>query len=335
MSATHQASSPSPNVTPTPTARPQGARRLLRRPSVGMLVPFAAFLLLFVTFSIATPSTFLQWSNFETVLYQTAILAVVAFGMTFVIVAGSIDLSVGSLVGVTGVVFAMLSTHIGDAAIIVAILLGVGLGLVNGTVFAILKIPSFIVTLGMLEAARGLTIMLSHGTSQQIETGGFGYSIGLEPDIFIVLAIVGVIVVFLFRATLFGRRIQAIGGNERVARIAGIPVTSTKILAFVLSGCLAGLGGVMLASQTGLGDPTAGTNFELDVISAVVIGGTPLTGGVGRITGTFIGAIIISMVSNGLILLGVGDAPQLIIKGGILTAAVLVSLERKKIGVIK
>ena len=299
------------------------------------LVPYLAFLLLFGFFSLTRADLFLNQSNLLVILQQSVVLAIVAFGMTFVIVAGSIDLSVGSVVGLTGVVTAMVSLHHGWLGILAAVGVGAVAGLVNGIAFAYGKIPSFIVTLGMLQVARGLTLQLSEGSAQSLPMSGLVNQIGVMPWILVDFAVMTVLAALLFRVSLFGRRVRAIGGNERVARLAGVPTTRIKVLVFVLSGVLAGLGGAILASRLGTGSPTAGTGFELDVIAAVVIGGTPLTGGLGRISGTVLGAVIISMLSNGLVLLSVGDAAQLIIKGVILAVAVFVSLERGKIGTIK
>lgn len=301
------------------------------------LVPFAALIILFAFFAANNGSTFYASSNLMVILQQTVVLAVVAYGMTFVIVSGSIDLSVGSIVAVTGVVTALMADEGGNqfAAILVALLVGLAAGAINGFVFAYGKIPSFIVTLGMLQVARGLTLMLSDGAARPLPFDGVLGNIGLTPWILIVGAIITVLAAILFQFTLFGRRVRAIGGNERVATLAGVPSRRVKVAVFAFSGFMAGVGGVILASRLGTGSPTAGTGFELDVIAAVVIGGTPLTGGLGRISGTLVGAVIISMLSNGLVLMGVGDAEQQIVKGVVLAAAVFVSLERKKIGIIK
>lgn len=301
------------------------------------LVPFAALIILFGFFAVNNGSTFYAGSNLMVILQQTVVLAIVAYGMTFVIVSGSIDLSVGSVVALTGVVTALMAER-GDnqlLAIGVALLVGLAAGAINGVVFAYGKIPSFIVTLGMLQVARGLTLVLSDGAARPLPFDGVLGNIGLAPWILVVGAVVTVAAAVLFQLTLFGRRVRAVGGNERVATLAGVPSRRIKVAVFAFSGFMAGAGGVVLASRLGTGSPTAGTGFELDVIAAVVIGGTPLTGGLGRITGTLVGAVIIAMLSNGLVLMGVGDATQQIVKGVVLAAAVFVSLERGKIGIIK
>lgn len=299
------------------------------------LVPFVALILLFVFFALNNGERFHASSNLLVILQQTVVLAIVAYGMTFVIVSGSIDLSVGSIVALTGVMVATMAETNQLLAILVALLVGLAAGVINGVVFAYGKIPSFIVTLGMLQVGRGLTLVISDGAAKPLPFEGILGNLGLMPWILIVGLVVTVAAAVLFQYTLFGRRVKAVGGNERVATLAGVPSRRIKVAVFAFSGLMAGIGGIVLASRLGTGSPTAGTGFELDVIAAVVIGGTPLTGGLGRISGTLVGAVIIAMLSNGLVLMGVGDATQQIVKGVVLAAAVFVSLERGKIGIIK
>ncbi|WP_449279074.1 ABC transporter permease [Leucobacter sp. GX24907] len=300
-----------------------------------MLVPYAALIVLFLLFTVLKGQTFIAPSNLLVILQQSVVLAIVAYGMTFVITSGSIDLSVGSVVGLSGVVTALVGLEHGALGLVVGAAVGALAGLINGVVFAFARVPSFIVTLGMLQAARGLTILISGGSSKPMPTEGFLPWLGVMPGIIIVGIVVTLLAGFLFQFTVFGRRVRAIGGNERVATLAGVPSRQTKVWIFVLSGLLAGIGGAILAARLGTGSPIAGTTFELDVIAAVVIGGTPLTGGLGRISGTVVGALIISMLSNGLVLIGVGDAEQTIVKGVVLAVAVFISLDRSKIGIIK
>lgn len=299
------------------------------------IVPFLALILLFVLFAFLKGNTFIAPSNLLVVLQQSVVLAIVAYGMTFVIVSGSIDLSVGSILGLSCVTTALVGIEFGMLGMLVGALVGALAGLINGLAFAFAKIPSFIVTLGMLQVARGLTVMISDGSAKPMPSDGLLAEIGVMPWILVVFAIVTLAAALLFQFTIFGRRVRAIGGNERVATLAGVPTRRIKVWVFVFSGLMAGIGGAILASRLGTGSPTAGTGFELDVIAAVVIGGTPLTGGLGRISGTVVGALIISMLSNGLVLIGVPDAQQTVIKGIVLALAVFVSLERGKIGIIK
>jgi len=300
-----------------------------------MLVPFAALILLFIMFTVLKGQIFIAPSNLLVIVQQSVVLAIVACGVTFVIVAGSIDLSTGSIVGLSGVITALVGYEFGILGLVVGAAVGAFAGLINGLVFAYARIPSFIVTLGMLQTARGLTILLSGGGSKPMPSDGLLPSLGVMPGIIITGTVITLGAGYLFQFTVFGRRVRAIGGNERVATLAGVPTRRVKIWVFILSGFLAGVGGAVLAARLGTGSPISGMGFELDVIAAVVIGGTPLTGGLGRISGTVVGALIISMLSNGLVLIGVGDAEQTMIKGVVLALAVFISLDRSKIGIIK
>jgi ribose/xylose/arabinose/galactoside ABC-type transport system permease subunit len=303
--------------------------------SIQQVVPFLALIILFTLFTVLKGGTFIAPSNLLVVAQQSVVLAIVAFGMTFVIVAGSIDLSVGSVVGLSCVVTALVGINNLALGLIVGPLVGVLAGLINGMVFTYAKIPSFIVTLGMLQVARGITIVISNGSAQPMPSTGPLADIGVMPMILVCFVVAAILSAILFNYTIFGRRVRAIGGNERVATLAGVPTGRTKVGAFVFAGLMAGIGGLVLASRLGTGSPVAGTGFELDVIAAVVIGGTPLTGGLGTISGTVVGALIMSMLANGLVLLGVDSASQTIVKGIVLTLAVFVSLDRSKIGIIK
>lgn len=326
--------SPNPQTAPVVTS-PEARRQRSLRTTIQTLVPYAALIVLFLLFTVLKGQTFIAPSNLLVILQQSVVLAIVAYGMTFVIASGSIDLSVGSVVGLSGVVTALVGIDHGVLGLVVGAAVGAVAGLINGVVFAFARIPSFIVTLGMLQVARGLTILISGGSSKPMPSEGFLPWLGVMPGIIIVGIVITLIAGFLFQFTVFGRRVRAIGGNERVATLAGVPTRRTKVWIFILCGLLAGIGGAILAARLGTGSPIAGMSFELDVIAAVVIGGTPLTGGLGRISGTVVGALIISMLSNGLVLIGVGDAEQTIVKGVVLAVAVFISLDRSKIGIIK
>ncbi|MGO3147884.1 MAG: ABC transporter permease [Leucobacter sp.] len=289
---------------------------------------------------ISLSAQFATFSNARVILEQSAVLVVVAIGATFVIIAGSIDLSVGSIAGLGAVSTAILMADMGPAiAVPLALLIGLFLGLVNGVIFSLGKIPSFIVTLGMLTAVRGVILGVSGGSPTMIKNEGFldlvaGRHIGVSNVVFIAVVIVAIAYVVLEKLA-FGRELRAIGGGEKVARLTGINVDRTKILAFVICGMLAVIGGIMMAARSRVGDPTQGSGFELQAIAAVVIGGTPLTGGVGRILGTVIGAITIGVLSNGLNIIGVRPFWQEIITGVVLVLAVVLTIDRKKIGIIK
>ena len=300
---------------------------------VRMLVPYIAFILIFVFFTAVAFDRFNTLHNFSTILQQATVLAIVAFGMHFVISTGSIDLSVGSTLSLAGLVGASASLWMGPIGILAALLVGGAVGLFNGLVFTYMRVPSFMVSLGTLMAVQGLTIVYSRSNPIPIDVSLM--SMGAFPNIVYVAGGVFILCYIIFNHTTFGRYCIAIGGDERVSTISGLPVNLIKVSVFVVSGVLAGLGGIVMAARLGAATPTAGTTFELSVISAVVLGGTPLTGGVGSIQNTVIGALIIAMLGNGLIILGIPSEIQRIITGLILILAVFLSLERGKIGVIK
>lgn len=314
---------------------PHGGLRLEKhRVALARLVPIIGLLGLVIFYTIVAGSRFMTPENWLTIIQQATVVAIVGFGATFVIVAGSIDLSVGSVIALSGMVAAGVATTSGGfVGLLAGLATGAAVGLVNGVLIAFLKVPSFIATLGMLSIASGLTLVYSDSASKSV-LGTFD-SLGSEPGIYYVLAVAFALSFVLFNLTTFGRYTRAIGGDERVARLSGVPVKRIKVLVFVLAGVLAGLGGVVLSARLGVADPQAGAGFELIVISAVVIGGTPLTGGIGNIWNTVIGALLILVLANGLAILGVAPEIQRIIEGAIIIVAVLVALDRRKIGVIK
>jgi ribose/xylose/arabinose/galactoside ABC-type transport system permease subunit len=298
------------------------------------LVPFLALIIVVVFFSVTAGTRFLSVENWTFLLQQSAIIAIPAFGVTLVIIAGSIDLSVGAVIALTGVVGAVVgATHGPLVGMAAAVGVGVAAGLVNGAAFSLLKVPSFMVTLGMLSVARGLTILISE--SQPIRVDQTFQVIGRMPGILILFVVCFLGVTALLEYTTFGRQAVAIGGNERVARLSGVPVTRLKVLLFAFAGLLAAIGGLVLTARVGAATPTAAFGFELTAITAVVLGGTPLTGGIGSMTNTVVGAFIISILLNGMVILGIPSEIQLVVQGVVLVAAVYLSLERVKIGIIK
>ena len=306
-----------------------------RRPIIpARLVPFLALIIVLAFFTLTAGTRFLSIENWTFLLQQSAIIAIPAFGVTLVIIAGSIDLSVGAVVALTGVVSAVVATSYGPfIGMAAALVVGLIVGLVNGFAFSVLKVPSFMVTLGMLSVARGLTIVVSD--SQPIRVDETFQLIGRMPGILILFVVCYIGVTILLQYTTFGRQAVAIGGNERVARLSGVPVTRLKVLLFVFAGFMAAIGGLVLTARVGAATPTAASGFELTAITAVVLGGTPLTGGIGSMTNTVVGAFIISILLNGMVILGIPSEIQLIVQGVVLVAAVYLSLERVKIGIIK
>ncbi len=319
--------------TATPSSSTTGKRFSLRR-----YFPILLFIVLLAVFG-SMSSRFLTFSNFAIVLQQTVVLLVAALGMTFVIVAGSIDLSVGSIVAIAALVAASLSGSWGIWAIIPAALVGMVAGLVNGIIFAKGKVPSFMVTLGTLVSYRGIVLYFTRGAPVSITNMDFirtysGRSFDI-PNAAIITLFVVIIIYILFNFTVFGREVRAIGGGERVAVLTGIRVDRVKILIFTISGLLCGLAGLLQSARVFAATSQLGTGLELDVIAAVVVGGTPLTGGVGGILGTVLGAFIITILSNGMNMVGVDPFIQNIVKGVVLVAAVFITIDRSKIGIIK
>lgn len=294
-------------------------------------------ILLFVIMSIVS-SDFLTVDNLLNVSRQSAVLCIMAVGMTFIIITGGIDLSAGSQIAVSGVIVATLITA-GvplPLAIVLTIISGSLIGFFMGLIISTQKIPPFIVTLAMLTILSGVAFVITQGspvivTDEAFKFLGRGY-IGPIPVPIILLVIVAVAGYLLLAKTKFGRYVYAIGDNEEAARLCGINVKKVKIGVYMLGASIMSLAGILLASRLSTGSPNAGTGSELDAIAAVVLGGTNLFGGEGKITGTLMGVAIISILNNGLNLLNVSSYHQLIIKGAVILLAVwLNSLKEKKI----
>ncbi len=288
---------------------------------------------------------FLTGRNIVNVLRQTSINGILAIGMTFVILTRGIDLSVGSVVALAGVVSASFATTSSIAAVaggpfpaVVAILIGIAVGMLAGLISGVFvsryNVPAFVATLGMLSAARGLTLLYADGRPIPALTDsyrwlGTGDILGVPMPV-VIFAIVFAVSWYVLSATRFGRRVYAAGGNPHAALVSGINVTRIRLSVYVISGALAGLAGMILAARTGSALPQAGVAYELDAIAAVVIGGTSLSGGMGHVGGTLIGALLIGVVNNGLDLLGVESYYQQVIKGALIVLAVLLDQSRKK-----
>ena len=290
---------------------------------------YFAFAILLVVFSFASP-WFLSIDNFLNIGRQTALVSIIAIGMTFVIIARQIDLSVGSALALSGMSAALAMAHIGDNWIIGAIAgIGTGaiVGAINGFVVTRLNIPSFLVTLGTLSAARGLALLVTT-TRPVIITNDSFVSIFGEGDIFgvpvpIIWTVLAVIAgILLLHYSVFGRQIYAAGGNPTAALYSGINIRRVTTLAFILTGMLAGLAALVLSARSHAARPDVVQGLELDVIASVTLGGCSLFGGRGFVLGTLLGSLIIGTLNNGLVLLGVSSSLQLVIKGAIIVAAV-------------
>ncbi|MEX6245007.1 ABC transporter permease [Staphylococcus haemolyticus] len=299
------------------------------------IIPFIGLILLIIVVSILNPS-FLDLSNLLNLLRQISINGLIAFGMTFIILTGGIDLSVGSILALSSAFIALMITSGVDPiiALIIGVLIGFVLGAVNGLLVTKGNMAPFIATLATMTIFRGLTLVITDGNpitnlgdSYLFQLFGKGYFIGI-PVPAVTMIIVFVILLIILQKTTFGRHTYAIGGNEVAAKISGIKVNKIKFLIYGISGLMSALAGGILTSRLNSAQPTAGTSYELDAIAAVVLGGTSLTGGKGRIVGTLIGVLIIGVLNNGLNLLGASSFYQQVVKGVVILIAVLI--DRKK-----
>ncbi|MEA5053865.1 MAG: ABC transporter permease, partial [Propionicimonas sp.] len=278
-------------------------------------------------FSVLTP-VFLTEYNMLNILRQSAVTGILAAGMTFVIIAGGIDLSIGSVVALTGVVAAGLmqaGTNVG-VAIIVALLIGLVFGIANGIAVAVVKIPAFIATLGTMTIGSSIALAYTQGLPISSLPEPFTFlgqgSVGPIPTPVIIAAGVVIAAGFVLRRTIVGRYAYAIGGNEDASYLSGVPTTRWKIVMYGLLGLLAGIAGVVLTARQNSGQPTAGSGIELTVIAAVVIGGTSLSGGRGSIWGSVAGTLLITVINNGLNLLNVSPYFQGMFVGALILLAV-------------
>lgn len=289
----------------------------------------AGLVLLCALLWILTPY-FLTVANLLNVMEQTAINAIVAVGMTYVIVSGGIDLSVGSLLAMAGVVLALALKADWPAPIAAAAAIGAGaaLGLVNGAGIAFGRLPPFIMTLGMMSVARGAALLATDGRPVSGFSAGFrslatGHIAAIPAPIVLTLAIYLVSHLVLSR-TRFGRYVYGIGGNEEATRLSGVPVRFHKTVVYGVSGVASAVAAILLTARLNTAQPIAGINYELDAIAATVIGGTSLSGGDGSLGGTLIGALTMGVLRNGLNLLGVSSFLQQLVIGAVIIAAVLV-----------
>jgi ribose transport system permease protein len=323
---------------PQAEAEHKASSSLFGREGVRRFFPIFLLIALAVAFSL-TSSRFLQFNNLMIVAQQAVVLLVAALGMTFVVIAGSIDLSVGAIVAIAALVAAKTSGSIGVLAILPACAIGVVCGLINGLIVAKGKVPSFIVTLGAMVVYRGVVLYFTRGAPVSIENEAFldaysGRTAGIPNSVLIALVLIG-IAAFMLNLTVFGREVRAIGGGERIAHLSGIRVDRAKILIFLLSGLLCGMAGLLQGARAMAATAQLGEGLELDAIAAVVVGGTPLTGGVGSIQGTILGALIITILSNGMNIIGLDPYFQNIVKGLVLVLSVFITIDREKIGIIK
>lgn len=309
---------------------------LRQKATLQKLGPFLALVAVCVALTFMSPD-FLSVSNSFDVMRQVSINALIAFGMTLTILLGGIDLSVGSILAVSAVLAALTMKH-GEGAPVasaVAVLAGGAMGSLNGVVIAKGRVAPFIATLGTMTLLRGVALVLSNGSpisgfsSDFFAMLGGGYVLRLVPvPVVLMLAMFGVFW-FVLTRTVFGRHVYATGGNAEASKLSGVNTDRVQILVYTVSGAMAALAGVILTSRLDSAQPTAGAGYELDAITAVVLGGTSLAGGRGWIFGTLVGALLIGVLNNGLNLMGVSAFYQLVVKGSVILLAVLLDRSGK------
>lgn len=295
---------------------------------------FVIFIALVVVLTCLKPS-FITPGNLVNILKQASINGILAFGMMFVIVAGGFDMSVGSTVAFAGILAAM--TGQGNYPLIVpllvAMLAGLLVGILNGIGVAVGNLPPFIMTLGTMTAVRGLALLISNGKpviglSPEYKAVAASSVCGI-PMLAVFLAIIIAICSFVLSKTVYGRRVYACGGNLLAARVSGINTTKIRVSTFAIAGLLAGLSGFLMTSRVTIGQPTAAESYEMDAITACVVGGVSMSGGVGRPWGVVVGCLLITVIANGLDIMGVSSHWQKIVKGAIIVLAVLIDINGK------
>ena len=295
---------------------------------------FVIFIALVIVLTCLKPS-FITPSNLVNILKQASINGILAFGMMFVIVAGGFDMSVGSTVAFAGILAAMLGQ--GNYPLIVplvaAMLAGLAVGIANGIGVAVGNLPPFIMTLGTMTAVRGLALVVSGGKpvigiSAQYKAVAASTFCGI-PMLAIYLTVIIAICSFVLAKTVYGRRVYACGGNLQAARVSGINTTMIRISTFAIAGLLAGLSGFLMTSRVTIGQPTAAESYEMDAITACVVGGVSMSGGVGKPWGVVVGCLLITVIANGLDIMGVSSHWQRIVKGAIIVLAVLIDIKGK------
>jgi erythritol transport system permease protein len=318
-----------------PDRRPAEAGRLKLLNLVLELRAFIALAVLIVVFGLLSDS-FLTVTNLVTMTKHVAINGVLALGMLLVILKGGIDLSVGSIIGLSGVLAGELL-----GGVVLCLAAGAAVGALNGALVTRFRVAPFIATLGMLYVIRGAALLISDGStypnlggSPELGNTGFdflgsGRPLGLPTAIWI-MVILGVAITLLLRKAPLGRWLYATGGNERAAELSGVPVNRVKTWAYVISGACAAMAGLIMASELTSAAPQAGESYELNAIAAVVIGGAALSGGRGTVRGTLVGAFVIGFLADGLVILGVSTFWQILIKGAVIILAVVLDQSQQR-----
>jgi ribose transport system permease protein len=344
--ANNPISNPAATSVPAAGGAISGLRRLLSSGARQKLLAFGSLLVLMIFFSIASPN-FLQQDNIMAILQATAVNGVLAVAVTFVIITGGIDLSIGTLMTFCAVMAGVVLTYWGlpfPLGVLAAIFFGVLSGAVSGTIIARLKVPPFIATLGMMMLLKGLALVIS-GTkpiyfndtpefpsiSQDSLIGWAIPSLPI-PNAVLILFLVSIAAAIVLNKTPLGRYTFALGSNEEAVRLSGVNVSFWKIVVYAVNGGICGIAGLLIASRLNSAQPALGQGYELDAIAAVVIGGTSLSGGSGTILGTIIGAFIMSVLTNGLRIMSVAQEWQTVVTGAIIILAVYADMLRRRRG---
>ena len=308
------------------------------------ILAFASLIVMMVVFSLSSPN-FFQSENLIGILQATAVNGVLAIASTFVIITSGIDLSVGTLMTFTAVITGVVLTNLHLPlwmGVVAAIAAGAGCGMISGWLIAKLKLPPFIATLGMMMLLKGLSLVISENKPIYFnDTEGFS-AISLDsligdfipflpvPNAVLILFVLAVVSSKILSSTIFGRYTFALGSNEEAVRLSGVNVDAWKIAVYTFAGAVCGIAGLLIASRLNSAQPSLGQGYELDAIAAVVIGGTSLSGGIGSILGTIIGAFIMSVLTNGLRILSVAPEWQIVVTGLIIIIAVYTDILRRK-----
>lgn len=292
-------------------------------------------IVLIIIVSISTPK-FMTGSNILNLFKSNSVNAIIACGMLLAILMGEIDISVGSTVGLTGVIGAYMMTNLNmplPVTVVACLLIGAVIGTINGVAISYLKVPAFVATLATQSIGRGLTEIISGGVTIRVNSEAYtklgNASLGGVSIIIIYAVVVLIGIWVLLNKTRFGYYIYALGGNKTAAQYSGVDVRKINMIPYILIGLLCGIGGIIWSARLGSAAATLGQGFEMDAIAAVVIGGTSMSGGVGTVGGTFIGILIIGVITNGLNLMGINSFWQEVFKGVIILAAVIVDVMRK------
>jgi len=310
-----------------------------RRKTLGVIVPIIFIFVLALLFGLLNPR-FLSIANFYNLIRQTSVLMIIAIGATFVILMGSIDLSVGAIVTISGIVSAIFVPKLGTGAIVVGVAIGGIAGIINGTIFVYGRVPSFLVTLAMGPILEGVALIICKGSPVVIKDMNYlkiasGRLIGNFPNIGIWALVIYLFFTFVSFRMRYGRYVFTIGAGEKAAQFSGVSIKRVKITTYFVSGLLSGLAGVLFSARCQSGMPRMGEPFVLDSIAATVVGGTALTGGSGGPQRTIIGVIIMGILSNGMNLLNVHPHVQIIIKGVVTILAVAATLDRSRLEFVK